>query len=202
MIDGQPYLYAFINDFLDTKDESVKLLGRARLGTQFSLYKISDEILFNTQHQFKQLTEKFNNSILGFLHINCVVRYSQLSYLKQLQDYETLFIEHPNIGFLAHGEFYINYINYTSTLLCFVDNSIQSISHNRTVGEIYKLIQILFNEVAKGNAMTFLYIRTKLLLKGIDPDLYGPTTVDPPELLAILQLFTDSIRGEIMRQKK
>jgi len=62
-------------------------------------------------------------------------------------------------------------------------------------GQIYKKIQRLIIEGGKGDPMTISFIRTKLMLKGIDPDKYGPDTEDVPEVLTIIERFTNALLG-------
>jgi hypothetical protein len=198
LIDNLPYLYAadvthYNNSGFNEEDGSIKLLSRTKVGMHFSLYQISEDIISNTQYQYQQIKDKHNNSLFGFIQFCCMARYEQLEQLKQTTEYEQIFSDIPNIGFTALGEYYINYVNYTSTLFCF--KNLPKKSDNKTAGEIHRLVQILFNDVAKGNAVTFSYIRTKLLLKGINPDIYGPSTIDPPVLLETLQKFLKSLYG-------
>jgi hypothetical protein len=50
-------------------------------------------------------------------------------------------------------------------------------------GQIWYLILRIINERSKGNPTIAKNMRTKLLLKGIDVDRYGPDTQDNPAVL-------------------
>ena len=62
-------------------------------------------------------------------------------------------------------------------------------------GQIYKEIQKLIIEGGKGDPLTVSFIRTKLMLKGIYPDKWGPNSADSPEVLAIIERFTSVLLG-------
>lgn len=62
-------------------------------------------------------------------------------------------------------------------------------------GQIYKQIHKLINESGKNDPTTISYIRTKLMLKDIDPDKYGPTSEDVPEVLEVLEKFSRTLVG-------
>lgn len=60
-------------------------------------------------------------------------------------------------------------------------------------GLVHQKIQKLMKEC--GSSKTQL-IRTKLILKGIDPDKWGPTSDDTPDILEKLNILSHSlIRG-------
>lgn len=62
-------------------------------------------------------------------------------------------------------------------------------------GEVYKKIQYLLTHGGKGDHMAMSYIRSKLMLKGIYPERYGPDTDDPPEVIIILDKFIQNLLG-------
>ena len=65
-------------------------------------------------------------------------------------------------------------------------------------GEVYKQIQNLIAEGGKNDPMTISYIRTKLMLKGIDPDKWGPNSEDSPEVLMVIERFSQALIGRKM----
>ena len=67
-------------------------------------------------------------------------------------------------------------------------------------GLVHKEIQKLITEGGKSDPMTISFIRTKLMLKGIDPDKWGPTSEDSPEVLAIIERFSHALLGRWERQ--
>jgi hypothetical protein len=62
-------------------------------------------------------------------------------------------------------------------------------------GETHKKIQRLLTEGGKNDPTAISYIRTKLMLKGIYPERYGPDTDDPPQILPILDKFIENLLG-------
>jgi hypothetical protein len=64
-----------------------------------------------------------------------------------------------------------------------------------STGEVYKQIQRLLVDVGKNDPTTISYIRTKLMLKGIDPDKFGPNTEDPPQALMLVNKFYRTLAG-------
>ena len=60
-------------------------------------------------------------------------------------------------------------------------------------GNAYVKIQRLLNEGSKGDPTAMSYIRTKLMLKGIYPEKFGPDTEDPPQVLIILDKFIKNL---------
>jgi hypothetical protein len=62
-------------------------------------------------------------------------------------------------------------------------------------GQVYKQIQKLIVEGGKNDPMTISYIRTKLMLKGIDPDKWGPTSEDNQEILVVIERFSQALVG-------
>jgi hypothetical protein len=62
-------------------------------------------------------------------------------------------------------------------------------------GQIHQKIQKLIVEGGKSDPMTISFIRTKLMLKGVDPDKYSPNSDDIPEVLAIIERFSQALLG-------
>lgn len=62
-----------------------------------------------------------------------------------------------------------------------------------THGEAYNKIQKLLIEGAKDDPEAVSYIRTKLMLKGIYPDKFGPDSYDPPQVILILDKFISNL---------
>ena len=62
-------------------------------------------------------------------------------------------------------------------------------------GETHKKIQRLLNGGGKGDQTAVSYIRTKLMLKGIYPERFGPDTEDLPQILSILDKFINNLLG-------
>lgn len=62
-------------------------------------------------------------------------------------------------------------------------------------GEVYRKIQYLIKHGSKGDPVAMSYIRSKLMLKGIYPERYGPETDDPPEIIIILDKFVQNLLG-------
>jgi hypothetical protein len=62
-------------------------------------------------------------------------------------------------------------------------------------GQTYTKIQRLLIVGGKNDPTTISFIRTKLVLKGIDPDKYGPDTDDLDHIIVILDKFTRSLIG-------
>lgn len=55
------------------------------------------------------------------------------------------------------------------------------------------MIDTLIDRRANGNAIAAAGVRVHLLLRGIDPDDYGPTTDDDPAIIAKLEhMMADS----------
>ncbi|HTX34285.1 MAG TPA: hypothetical protein VME43_04660 [Bryobacteraceae bacterium] len=54
-------------------------------------------------------------------------------------------------------------------------------------GQIKRMIGTIIEKRAKGNATISLMTETKLILKGIDPNRYGDTSPDDPQVLARLK---------------
>jgi hypothetical protein len=188
-IDGIPYLCSMLGI---TSEGYIKVArDYIPLGTSFGLFKNSADIVSGTSRHIERINE--NRISLGLLQFQCIFRYNLLQKLNQVSEYESLFKSVPNVGFCTFGEYYISYINMSSTLLVF--NKMKDSSSVRSSGKCYEIMQILFKEVAKEQVSSFSYIRTKLMLKGINPDIFGPTTLDNPKHLEILQKFANSMRG-------
>ena len=64
-------------------------------------------------------------------------------------------------------------------------------------GEIHKKIQKLLIEGGKNDPTAMSYIRTKLMLKGIYPEKFGPETEDSPKILDILNKFITNLLGSV-----
>jgi hypothetical protein len=62
-------------------------------------------------------------------------------------------------------------------------------------GLVHKKIQNLIAESGKSDPMTISYIRTKLVMKGIDPDKWGPTSEDNFEVIAVVEKFSQALIG-------
>ena len=62
-------------------------------------------------------------------------------------------------------------------------------------GEVHKQIQYLMIEGGKGNPTKTSFIKTKLMLKGIDPDKWGPNSDDAPEVLEKLSNLSQTLIG-------
>lgn len=62
-------------------------------------------------------------------------------------------------------------------------------------GETYKKIQRLLKEGGKDDPTAVSYIRTKLMLKGIYPEKFGPDTEDLPQIIVILDKFINNLLG-------
>ena len=63
-------------------------------------------------------------------------------------------------------------------------------------GETYIKIQKLLNDGGKGDPKAISYIKTKLMLKGVYPDKFGPDTLDSPQVITILDKFIDNLLGK------
>ena len=61
-------------------------------------------------------------------------------------------------------------------------------------GKIYAQLQNLMQVNAQKDEVVASYIRTKLILKGINPDKYGPTSEDNPEVLAIIENLSKTLK--------
>jgi len=64
-----------------------------------------------------------------------------------------------------------------------------------TKGETHKKIQLLLTKGGKNDPTAISYIRTKLMLKGIYPEHFGPNTEDPPHTISILDKFINNLLG-------
>ena len=62
-------------------------------------------------------------------------------------------------------------------------------------GKIHQQIQRLIAECGHGNPAKVSFIRTKLILKGINPDNYGPNSDDTPEILDKIQTVSQTLLG-------
>ena len=65
-------------------------------------------------------------------------------------------------------------------------------------GQVYEKIQKLIAEGGKGDPTAIENIKTKLMLKGINPDDYSPSCEDcedTPEILAILEEYSNDLLG-------
>jgi len=62
-------------------------------------------------------------------------------------------------------------------------------------GQVYSKIQYLMHEGGKGNPIKASFIKTKLILKGIDPDKWGPNSNDSPEVIEVLDNLTKTLLG-------
>jgi len=62
-------------------------------------------------------------------------------------------------------------------------------------GIVYSKIQQLIKEGGKGNPAKTFQIRTKLILKGIDPDKWGPNSEDSPEILEKINQLSQTLLG-------
>ncbi len=59
-------------------------------------------------------------------------------------------------------------------------------------GQIRKLLEQIIEVRSRGNPTIAITTRTKLVLKGLDPEKYGPTTEDDPKTIArVLQAARD-----------
>jgi hypothetical protein len=61
-------------------------------------------------------------------------------------------------------------------------------------GQIHKTIGLIIAE-AKGDPASVSYMRTKLMLKGINPEKYGPDTEDEPYILDVVTTFLKKLQG-------
>jgi fumarylacetoacetate (FAA) hydrolase family protein len=60
-------------------------------------------------------------------------------------------------------------------------------------GQIKKMIDRIIEERARGNAILINTTRTKLTLKGINPDQFGTASPDNPEVIAKLQKLAQEL---------
>jgi len=60
-------------------------------------------------------------------------------------------------------------------------------------GKIKTMIDKIVTERAKGNATLVATTRTKLVLKGIDPDKFGSTSPDDPAVMGKLQTLASEL---------
>ena len=51
-------------------------------------------------------------------------------------------------------------------------------------GQVHKMIADIIAQRSRGNATLVATTRTKLILKGIDPDRFSPATPDDPAVVA------------------
>jgi len=51
-------------------------------------------------------------------------------------------------------------------------------------GTVHQIIQAILEQRGKGNPMLVGTTRTKLILKGLHPDRFGPQTPDDPQAVA------------------
>ena len=65
--------------------------------------------------------------------------------------------------------------------------------------QVYTQIQKLIIEGGKNDPKAISYIRTKLMLKGINPDKWKPDSIDSPEVLLVVSNFYQKL---IERSKK
>ena len=64
-----------------------------------------------------------------------------------------------------------------------------------TQSQVYIQIQRLITDGGRGNPAKTSYIKTKLVLKGIDPDKWGPHSQDSPEILEVLEKLSKTLIG-------
>lgn len=64
-------------------------------------------------------------------------------------------------------------------------------------GQIKKLINEIIEKKSKGNPVLKNTTRTKLLLKGIDPDKFGATTPDDPQILKKVEAMAKELGVKI-----
>jgi hypothetical protein len=62
-------------------------------------------------------------------------------------------------------------------------------------GQIYQQIQKLIIECGQGDPSKISFIRAKLILKGIDPNRWGPDTDDSPEILSKINHISQTLIG-------
>jgi len=62
-----------------------------------------------------------------------------------------------------------------------------AIGGDTIAGKIHSMIETICNERSKGNQVVYNTTKTKLLLKGINPDSYGPSSPDDPAVIAKLR---------------
>jgi len=61
-------------------------------------------------------------------------------------------------------------------------------------GQIKREIDAIIAQRSKGSSTLALCIKTKLILKGLDPDRYSETTPDDPFLLAKVRELAESLK--------
>jgi hypothetical protein len=61
-------------------------------------------------------------------------------------------------------------------------------------GQIYSKLNELFSLV-HGDPIAYSYVKTKLMLKGIDPDDYNEHSEDNPKILLIVEKFIYTLSG-------
>lgn len=54
-------------------------------------------------------------------------------------------------------------------------------------GKAYQMINTIIEQRAKGNSVAAAGIRVRMLLRGIDPEKYGPGTEDDPAIIMQLE---------------
>ncbi|NPV01832.1 MAG: hypothetical protein HPY53_10675 [Brevinematales bacterium] len=64
-------------------------------------------------------------------------------------------------------------------------------------GQIRKMIDMIVQERAKGNPLIERTTRTKLLLKGINPDKYNAESPDDPVMIEHLKRLAVEITGRV-----
>jgi hypothetical protein len=64
-------------------------------------------------------------------------------------------------------------------------------------GQIRKMIDMIVQERAKGNPLIERTTRTKLLLKGINPEKYNETSADDPLIIENLRRLALEITGRV-----
>jgi hypothetical protein len=64
-------------------------------------------------------------------------------------------------------------------------------------GRIKVMIEKIVMERAKGNVVLINTTKTKLLLKGINPDKYGADSPDDPAVIAKLQMLAQELNVKL-----
>ena len=60
-------------------------------------------------------------------------------------------------------------------------------------GQIHALLKAIIDKKAQGNPTLVAATKTKLILKGINPDKFGPTTPDDPATLQRVQTLATKL---------
>jgi len=60
-------------------------------------------------------------------------------------------------------------------------------------GRIHKLLEGIIEKKANGNPTLIASTRTKLILKGINPSNFGPTTPDDPDVLKRVEFLATKL---------